>query len=281
MSMLSMNCKGKLLSLEKPLVMGIINATPDSFYEGDLYETKQHILSKVAKMVTDGAAIIDIGGQSTKPESSRISANEECDRVLPVIELVKNNFPDIIISIDTFYSSVAGEAIQIGASMVNDISAGDMDSDMIKLVSKEKVPFICMHMQGTPQNMQKNPSYQHVTKEVIEYFIKKISICKQAGILDILIDPGFGFGKSISHNYQLLKELNMFTMLNCPILVGLSRKSMISKILQTEANQALNGTTVLHTLALQQGANILRVHDVKEAYETIQLMEVYKNAAQC
>jgi dihydropteroate synthase len=162
--------------------------------------------------------------------------------------------------------------------MVNDISSGDMDEEMIDLVSKERVPFICTHMQGTPQTMQKNPYYQHVTKEVIEYFIKKVSDCKQAGITDILIDPGFGFGKTVSHNYQLLKELNSFTMLNCPILVGLSRKSMISKVLEIEANEALNGTTVLHTLALQQGANILRVHDVKEAHQTIQLVEAYKNA---
>jgi dihydropteroate synthase len=276
--MFSLNCKGKMLTLEKPAVMGIINATPDSFYEGHLSDTKENLLSRVAKMIVDGASIIDIGGQSTRPGSVQINKNEESDRVLPIIELIHKTFPTTIISIDTYYSKVANEAILAGASMVNDISAGKFDEEMIPIVASAKVPYICMHMQGTPENMQKNPVYEDITNDILTFFIQKVEDCKKAGILDIIIDPGFGFGKTIQHNFTLLKNLKVLSILGCPILAGLSRKSLINKTLNIDQSQALNGTTVLNTLAIQNGASLLRVHDVKEAMETIQLFDAYNNA---
>ncbi len=276
--MFSLNCKGKMLTLEKPAVMGIINATPDSFYEGHLNDTKEILLSRVAKMIVDGASIIDIGGQSTRPGSVQINKNEESDRVLPIIELIHKTFPTTIISIDTYYSKVAKEAILAGASMVNDISAGKFDEEMIPIVASAKVPYICMHMQGTPENMQKNPVYKDITNDILTFFIQKVEECKKAGILDIIIDPGFGFGKTIQHNFTLLKNLKMLSMIGYPILAGLSRKSLINKTLNIDQSKALNGTTVLNTLAIQNGASLLRVHDVKEAMETIQLFDAYINA---
>jgi len=276
--MFSLNCKGKILTLEKPVVMGIINATPDSFYEGHLRDTKENLLSRVAKMIVDGASIIDIGGQSTRPGSDPINKNEESDRVLPIIELIHKTFPTTIISIDTYYSYVAKEAILAGASIVNDISAGKFDEEMISIVASAKVPYICMHMQGTPENMQKNPVYEDITNDILTFFIQKVEDCKKAGILDIIIDPGFGFGKTIQHNFTLLKNLKMLSMIGYPILAGLSRKSLINKTLNIDQSKALNGTTVLNTLAIQNGASLLRVHDVKEAMETIQLFDAYNNA---
>jgi len=276
--MFSLNCKGKMLTLEKPAVMGIINATPDSFYEGHLNDTKEILLSRVAKMIVDGASIIDIGGQSTRPGSVQINKNEESDRVLPIIELIHKTFPTTIISIDTYYSKVAKEAILAGASMVNDISAGKFDEEMIPIVASAKVPYICMHMQDTPENMQKNPVYKDITNDILTFFIQKVEECKKAGILDIIIDPGFGFGKTIQHNFTLLKNLKMLSMIGYPILAGLSRKSLINKTLNIDQSKALNGTTVLNTLAIQNGASLLRVHDVKEAMETIQLFDAYINA---
>lgn len=276
--MFSLNCKGKMLTLEKPAVMGIINATPDSFYEGHLNDKKEILLSRVAKMIVDGASIIDIGGQSTRPGSVQINKNEESDRVLPIIELIHKTFPTTIISIDTYYSKVAKEAILAGASMVNDISAGKFDEEMIPIVASAKVPYICMHMQGTPENMQKNPVYKDITNDILTFFIQKVEECKKAGILDIIIDPGFGFGKTIQHNFTLLKNLKMLSMIGYPILAGLSRKSLINKTLNIDQSKALNGTTVLNTLAIQNGASLLRVHDVKEAMETIQLFDAYINA---
>ena len=267
-----------MLTLEKPAVMGIINATPDSFYEGHLNDTKEILLSRVAKMIVDGASIIDIGGQSTRPGSVQINKNEESDRVLPIIELIHKTFPTTIISIDTYYSKVAKEAILAGASMVNDISAGKFDEEMIPIVASAKVPYICMHMQGTPENMQKNPVYKDITNDILTFFIQKVEECKKAGILDIIIDPGFGFGKTIQHNFTLLKNLKMLSMIGYPILAGLSRKSLINKTLNIDQSKALNGTTVLNTLAIQNGASLLRVHDVKEAMETIQLFDAYINA---
>ena len=273
--MYTLNCKGKLLVMDKPLVMGIINITPDSFYEGHLDKNIESIVQLAAAMLADGAAILDIGGQSTRPGSIRITAGEEIKRVLPVIEAIKKNHPDAVISIDTYQSKVALEAVAAGASIVNDISAGNIDDNMLKTVAGLKVPFIAMHIKGTPETMQDDPQYDDVVKEVLDFFIQKIIACKVAGIADVIIDPGFGFGKNIEHNFQLLKHLQVFSMLDKPLLAGLSRKGTIYKTLSITAAEALNGTTCLNTIALLNGANILRVHDVKEAIEAIELLQVY------
>jgi dihydropteroate synthase len=274
----SINCKGKLLTLDEPLVMGIINATPDSFYEGHLKLKPEGILSLAGKMISDGASILDIGGLSTKPGSESISLQEEMDRVLPVIESIHSAYPEMILSIDTYNSMIAKTAVAAGAGMVNDISGGDLDSDMLNTVAALNVPYICMHMQGRPATMQKEPVYTDVVKEVLDFFIAKIEVCKKAGIKDVIIDPGFGFGKTIQHNFQLLKSLPVLAITNKPILVGLSRKSTIYKTLGITASEALNGTTVLNTMALVNGASILRVHDVKEAREAVLLFNAYKKA---
>ena len=256
--------------------MGILNITPDSFYKSYGKDDEEEILSAAAAMIEQGAAIIDLGGQSTRPGSSVLSANEESARVIPVIEKIHQYFPGAILSIDTYYSEVAGLAIAAGAHIVNDISGGNMDAAMIPMVSKLKVPYICMHMRGTPQTMQADPQYNNVTTEVLDFFIQKIEECRLAGIHDVIIDPGFGFGKTTGHNFKLLKDLSAFKMTGRPILAGISRKGMVYKTLNIKAAEALNGTTVLNTLALQNGANILRVHDVKEAREAIELYEVYQ-----
>ena len=276
--MYSINCKGKLVNLNEPVVMGIINATPDSFYKGHLKLNNEEILQLAGKMIKDGAPILDIGGQSTKPGSQPISIQEETDRVLPLIETIHKTYPDTILSIDTYNSEVARAAVQAGASMVNDISGGDMDTEMISTVAALKVPYVCMHMKGTPATMQKEPVYTNVVKEVLDFFIRKLEECNNAGITDVLLDPGFGFGKTIEHNFQLLKGLSIFSITKRPILVGLSRKSTIYKTLGTTVTEALNGTTVLHTMALLNGACILRVHDVQEAKEAITLFTAYKKA---
>jgi len=276
--MFTLNCKGKLLTIEQPLVMGIINATPDSFYKGDLKAGFQKIVEKAGKMIMEGADIIDIGGQSTRPGSIRISASEEIQRVIPVIDSIVTNYPQIILSIDTYYSQVAEAAIKAGASIVNDISAGSLDPEMINCVSSLNVPYICMHMKGTPENMQNNPTYEDLIKEVLDFFIDKIDQCKRAGIKDLVIDPGFGFGKTIHQNFILLKQLSVFKILDQPILAGLSRKSMIYKTLGIDVSEALNGSAVLNTIALQQGASILRVHDVKEAKEAVTLFTAFDKA---
>jgi dihydropteroate synthase len=275
-SIFTLNCNGKLITINHPIVMGIINTTPDSFYADSRKNTVEASLIQAEKMLQEGAAIIDIGGQSTKPNSVIIATTEELQRVIPSIEAIKKQFPDSIISIDTFNATVAAEAIQAGASIVNDVSGGFMDTSMISTVAQFNVPYICMHMKGTPQNMQQNPLYENVTKEVLDYFIERTNTCSQAGIQDIIIDIGFGFGKTIVHNFQLLRELSVFKMLQKPILIGVSRKSTIYKTLGITAEEALNGTTVLHTIGLLNGANILRVHDVKEAVECVQLFKAYQ-----
>ena len=275
--MFTLNCKGRLLVLDKPLVMGIINVTPDSFFEGSRSSGVDDILAHAEKMLVDGADIIDIGGQSTRPGSEMIPANEEIRRVIPAIELIAKKFPGTIISIDTFYSKVAKAAVESGACMVNDISAGTIDRDLITTIALLKVPYVLMHMKGTPQTMQHEAVYENVVREVLDFFIAKIHELKQAGIQDMIIDPGFGFAKTIDQNFNLLKDLPVFKILDKPILVGLSRKSTIYKTLGTTADQALNGTTVLNTMALQHGASILRVHDVKEAKEAVTLFSaIYK-----
>lgn len=257
--------------VDKPLVMGIINATPDSFFGGSRFTVVDEIVTKVGKMLSDGADLIDIGGQSTRPGSELIAPDDELKRVVPAIEAIIRKFPDAFISIDTFYSKVALAALNAGATIVNDISAGSMDKHMIETVAELKVPYILMHMKGTPQTMQQNPVYENVNREVLDFFIAKINDLRKAGILDIIIDPGFGFGKTIDHNFELLKNLPVFKMLDKPILVGISRKSTIYKTLGVSADEALNGTSVLNTIALMNGASVLRVHDVKEAKEAVAL----------
>jgi dihydropteroate synthase len=271
--MFTLNCRGRLLTIEKPIVMGIINVTPDSFYEGS--RTKEEdILEKASKMLAERADILDIGGQSTRPGSKAISEDEEIKRVIPAIEMLAKSFPYTFISIDTYYARVAAEAVNAGACIVNDISGGS-DKEMFATVAKLNVPYICMHIKGTPETMQQHAQYDDLLKETLDYFIDKIHRCKEAGIKDIIIDPGFGFAKTSEHNFQLLKHLSIFKMLDKPILAGLSRKATIYKTLGTTAKEALNGTTVLNTLALINGANILRVHDVKEAKEACLLVSEY------
>lgn len=270
--MMTINCKGQLIDLSTPKVMGILNLTPDSFYDGGKYRLEKDILTQVKKMLGDGATFIDIGAYSSRPGATHISEEEELQRIIPIVKLLCKTFPDILISIDTFRSAVAKACIESGAALINDISAGEMDSNMFQTIGELHVPYIMMHMQGTPQNMQQNPTYKNVTQDLLLYFSKKIALARQYNINDVIIDPGFGFGKTNAHNYQLLNGLELFKNINLPILIGVSRKSMIYNTLNTNAQNALNGTTVVNTLALHKGASILRVHDVKEAVECVTLV---------
>jgi dihydropteroate synthase len=269
--MFTLNCKGRMLVIDKPLVMGIINATPDSFFSGSRFNGTEEIVARAEKMINDGADILDIGGQSTRPGSELLSADEEMERVIPAIKAITKTNAGTFISIDTFYSKVAIAAIDAGASIVNDISAGSMDNEMISTVAELKVPYILMHIKGTPQTMQQNAVYENVSLEVLDYFISKKHELQKAGITDIIIDPGFGFAKTIEQNFELLKNLSVFKMLDKPIMLGISRKSTIYKTLGVNVDEALNGTTVLNTIGLINGASILRVHDVIEAKETVKL----------
>lgn len=276
--MFTLNCKGRLLVVDKPLVMGIINVTPDSFYSGSRHQGNDAVLRQAEQMLKHGAAILDIGGQSTRPGSEKLSADEELQRVIGPIELLYKNFPETYISIDTYYSKVAANAVEAGAVMVNDISAGSIDVAMINTVAKLKVPYVLMHMKGIPKTMQEQPEYESVTKEVLDFLIKKVSELRLSGIIDILVDPGFGFGKTMAHNFELLRNLSVFGILNCPVLLGISRKSTIYKTLDITADDSLNGTTVLNTIGLMNGASVLRVHDVKEAVEAVKLYMSYNLA---
>ena len=269
--MFTLNCKGRLLIIREPIVMGILNITPDSFYEGSRLQETGKIIEKVSRMIEEGATIIDIGGQSTRPGAEKISETEEADRVQPVIEKIKKQFPEIFISTDTYYASVAKDAVTAGADMVNDISAGFLDPVMAETVAQLNVPYIAMHMKGNPQTMQRMAQYENIISEVLNYFAERINHLEKAGIKDIIIDPGFGFAKTIEHNFTMLNQLDHLKILQKPVLAGLSRKSMIYKTLNTTPEEALNGTTTLNTIALMKGANILRVHDVKEAMECIKL----------
>ena len=271
--MFTLNCKGRLLVADKPLVMGIINATPDSFYAGSRQATVEGILQQAELMINQGADILDIGGQSSRPGSSPVGEDEELNRVIEAITAIHDHFPDAFISIDTYYSRVANAAVHAGACMVNDISAGSMDLNMFTTVAALRVPYVLMHMRGTPQTMQQSPQYENVTREVLDFFIKKIDLLKKTGIRDIIIDPGFGFGKSIPHNFELLRQLSIFRITGHPLLLGISRKSTIYKTLGITAEEALNGTTVLNTIGLMNGAQILRVHDVQAAKEAISLVQ--------
>ncbi|RCS26490.1 dihydropteroate synthase [Polaribacter sp. WD7] len=269
---MTINCNGKLIDLATPKVMGILNITPDSFFDGGKYKNEADILFQTEKMLTEGATFIDVGAYSSRPGAKHITEQEELKRILPVVNLLVKNFPQIIISVDTFRSKVALETITSGAAIVNDISGGNMDANMFKTVANLQVPYIVMHMLGTPQNMQKNPIYNNVTKEIISFFAAQISKLHQLKLNDVIIDVGFGFGKTINHNFEILKNLSLFKNLDAPILAGISRKSMLYKTLDISAKEALNATTSANTIALLNGANILRVHDVKEALQAVKIV---------
>ena len=270
---MNINIRGRLFDLSKPKVMGILNLTPDSFYDGGVHNEINKIEDHVNKMVNDGMDILDIGGYSSKPGAKNISVDEELTRVIPVLKHIRKIFPDLVISIDTFRSKIASASLNEGADIINDISGGTLDKNMMSVVAKNNCPYILMHMQGNPQNMQNDPSYENVTLEIIQYLAQRIKIAHDNNIVDIIVDPGFGFGKTLEHNFEILNNLEKFNVLDRPILAGFSRKSMIYKTLKTSSEKALNGTSSLNTIALTKGAKILRVHDVKEAKECIILHE--------
>ncbi|MEP1487248.1 MAG: dihydropteroate synthase [Algibacter sp.] len=270
---MTINCKGQLIDLSSPKVMGILNITPDSFYDGGAHKNKKDILKHVDLMLKAGATFIDIGAYSSRPNAEHVSEDTELKRILPIVNTVLKEFPEALISIDTFRGEVAKQTIAAGAALINDISAGKLDDTMLPTVASLHVPYIMMHMRGTPQTMQQQTNYDDLTKDIIFYFSERIAHAKKLGIIDMIIDPGFGFAKTLEQNYALLNELELFRMLDKPILAGVSRKSMIYKKLNTSAKEALNGTSVLNTVALQKGASILRVHDVKEAMECVRLVE--------
>ena len=270
---MTINCKGQLIDLSTPKIMGILNVTPNSFYDGGKFTLSENGLSQVGKMLDEGATFIDIGAYSSKPNAEFVSEEEECSRILPVIKSILKQFPDALISIDTFRSRIAAVCIENGAAIINDISAGNLDEKMMDVVAKYNVPYIMMHMRGTPQTMQSQTNYENIIKEMLFYFSEKVNKARSLGINDLIIDPGFGFAKTLEQNYEVLQNLELFKMLDLPLLAGISRKSMVYKPLGVTANEALNGTTVLNTIALSKGANILRVHDVKEALECVKLFE--------
>jgi len=271
------NCKGKIIDFTSPKIMGILNITPDSFFDGGKYMDDKKDLKHVDKMIEEGVDIIDIGAISTRPGATWLNEKEELSRLIPVLQKIRKKYPQLVISIDTFRGSIAKAAIEEGADIINDIFAGTYDGDMVNVISYYKVPYIIMHMQGTPQDMQKAPQYKNIIKELLIFFGERIETLKKAGIPDIIIDPGIGFGKTLAHNYTLIHNLEIFTHLGCPILLGVSRKSLIYKALDITPKEALNGTTVLHTVALNKGVHILRVHDVKEAVEARKICELINN----
>jgi dihydropteroate synthase len=268
----TLNCAGRLLSLSEPVVMGVLNITPDSFFAGSRL-TETEILPRAEKMLADGAAILDVGGMSTRPGASVISVEEELQRVNPVLEQLQRHFPEAILSLDTVHARTAREGAARGVGIINDVSAGRLDRDMYETVAALKLPYVLMHMKGRPENMQSQTEYQDVTLEILDYLIAELGKLRAAGLTDVIVDPGFGFGKTAEQNFQILANLHVLQIMDCPILVGLSRKSMIYRTLNTDAEGALNGTSVLHLVALQQGAKILRAHDVKEAREVITLWQ--------
>jgi dihydropteroate synthase len=270
----TLNVNGRLIDISQPKIMGILNITPDSFYAGSRYRDETEILKRAERMLEEGAMFLDVGGYSSRPGAEDIPPSEELSRVLPAIRNIKTRFPDAIISIDTFRSEVAHAAVQEGASMVNDISAGELDGNMIEMVARFRIPYVAMHMKGNPQTMTKEATYGNLLKEILDHFHKKIDKLQSYGITDIIIDPGFGFAKTRQQNFELLKDLHLLSVLGKPMLVGLSRKSMVWKTLEIDPEDALNGTTVLNTLAILKGVSVLRVHDVKEAAEVIRLMQV-------
>ncbi|WP_188050428.1 dihydropteroate synthase [Flavobacterium sp. GP15] len=268
---MTINCKGILVDLTIPKVMGILNVTPNSFYDGGKYKKESEILSQVEKMLIDGAAFIDVGAYSSKPNAEFVSEQEEISRIIPVVNLILKHFPETILSIDTFRSQVAKVAIESGAAIINDISAGMLDSKILEIIGKYNVPYIMMHMRGNPQTMQTMTTYEDIVKEMLFYFSERVAAARSFGINDLILDPGFGFAKTIDQNYEIFQKLELFKMIELPLLVGISRKSMIYKTLDIGIENALNGTTVLNTLALTKGVKIIRVHDVKEAVECVTL----------
>lgn len=277
-STLRMNCRGRELKIDHPLIMGIMNLTPDSFYDGGFYPSQEDMLRHVGQMIRDGAEIVDLGAVSTRPGSVGVSPQEEEDRLLPALDMIRKQFPEIFLSVDTYRSEIARKAIDLGADMINDISAGRFDPAMIPVLKGYGIPYIMMHMQGQPENMQHDPFYEDVLGEVRHFFEGRIAEAAREGIQDLIIDPGFGFGKTVEHNYLLLAHLEQFLALGRPVMVGLSRKSMINRVLGTNPTHALNGTTVLNTIAILKGAHILRVHDVREAAEAMKLCREYVTA---
>ncbi|SFZ92401.1 dihydropteroate synthase [Flaviramulus basaltis] len=270
---MTINCKGHLIDLSSPKVMGILNITPDSFYDGGTHKNEKDILIHVEQMLNEGATFIDVGAYSSRPNADYVSEEEELKRIIPIVNLILTEFPEALISIDTFRSKVAKQSIEAGAALINDISAGKLDDNMLQTIANLHVPYIMMHMRGNPKTMQKQTNYDNLVKDILFYFSERIAAAKALGIIDIIIDPGFGFAKTVEQNFELLNKLELFKIIEKPLLVGVSRKSMIYKILETSAKEALNGTSVLNTVALQKGAGILRVHDVKEAMECIKLVE--------
>ena len=274
---MTINCKGQLIDLSKPKVMGILNVTPNSFFDGGKYKNADEIVAQVQKMLSEGATFIDIGAYSSKPNAEFVSVEEEIDRIVPIVELLVQQFPNILISIDTFRSKVAEACILNGAALINDIAAGKLDDFMLGVVAKYKVPYIMMHMRGTPQTMTTLTQYEDVVKEVLLYFSERIAAARSLGINDLIVDPGFGFAKTLEQNYEVLQKMELLQQLELPILSGVSRKSMIYKVLNTNASESLNGTTALNTVSLLKGANILRVHDVKEAVECVSLFNAMQS----
>ena len=270
---MTINCLGQLIDLSSPKVMGILNVTPNSFYDGNRYNSENLILAQVEKMLSEGATFIDLGAYSSKPNAELVSEEEEMARLIPVLQSVLKHFPETMLSIDTFRSNVAKISLDSGAAIINDISAGTMDENMFGVVAHFHAPYIMMHLRGTPQTMTTLTQYDDILKELLYYFSEKIAKARSFGISDLIIDPGFGFAKTLDQNYEVLQKLELFQNLDYPILVGISRKSMVYKVLESSADAALNGTTVLNTIALSHGANILRVHDVKEAVESVKLFE--------
>ena len=274
---LFINANGKLMDLSEPQVMGILNVTPDSFYAGSRGVTNGYILDRCQQILDEGASIIDIGAYSSRPNAQHISAEEEMSRLRTGLELIRKNHPEAIVSVDTFRADIARMCVEeYGVAIINDISAGNMDEQMFPTIARLGVPYIIMHMKGTPQNMQENPHYDHFLKEIFYYFSEKVQKLRDLGVKDIIIDPGFGFGKTLEHNYELMNHLEEFALFELPLLVGVSRKSMIYKLLETTPEEALNGTTALNTIALTKGAHILRVHDVREAVETVKIVQKMK-----
>ena len=270
---MAINCKGELIDLSIPKVMGILNVTPNSFFDGGKYKNESEIVSQVEKMLNDGAAFIDLGAYSSKPSAEFVTEQEEIERIVPAIELILKHFPETLLSIDTFRAGVAKASIESGAAIINDIAAGELDDKMFEIVAHYNVPYIMMHMRGNPQTMQSMTQYDDIVKEMLFYFAEKVNRARSLGINDVIIDPGFGFAKTTDQNYEVLRKMELFNALELPLLVGVSRKSMIYKTLNTTTQEALNGTTILNTIALTKGAKILRVHDVKEAVECVTLFE--------
>ena len=271
---MTINCNGKLIDLSTPKVMGILNVTPDSFFDGGNYSSDKEILAQTEKMLNQGATFIDIGAYSSRPNAEYISEDEELKRLLPTLQLLIKNFPEILISVDTFRSAAAKKSIEIGACMINDISGGTLDRNMFKTIGKLQVPYVLMHIKGTPQDMQLHPTYDNLVQDVLSYFAEKVLELRKEKVNDIILDVGFGFGKTLEHNYELLKKLAHFKTFDLPILTGVSRKSMLYNLLDTSAKEALNATSIANTIALQNGTSILRVHDVKEAMETIKITQM-------